>query len=55
MQKLYSVQYLRAAAALLVVTAHAFSHQLGLGNPVVVLAGQLGVLLFFVISGFIMV
>lgn len=55
MQKLYSVQYLRAAAALLVVVAHAFSHQLGLGNPIIVLAGQLGVLLFFVISGFIMV
>ncbi|HTM78373.1 MAG TPA: acyltransferase [Devosia sp.] len=55
MQKLYSVQYLRAAAALLVVIAHAFSHQLGVGNPFVVLAGQLGVLLFFVISGFIMV
>jgi exopolysaccharide production protein ExoZ len=55
MVKLHTVQYLRGAAALLVVVAHAFSHQIGLENHVVVLAGQLGVQLFFVISGFIMV
>ncbi|RYG23519.1 MAG: acyltransferase, partial [Burkholderiales bacterium] len=55
MTKLYSVQYLRAAAALLVVVAHAFSYQMGLGNPLVVEAGEVGVTLFFAISGFIMV
>jgi len=54
-EKLYSVQYLRGLAALLVVVAHAFSHQIGLENPLVVFAGQMGVVLFFVISGFIMV
>lgn len=55
MEKLYSIQYLRALAALLVVVNHSFSHQIGLGNPFVVLSGRLGVMLFFVISGFIMV
>ncbi len=55
MEKLYSIQYLRALAALLVVVAHAFSHQIGVDNAFVVLAGRLGVVLFFVISGFIMV
>lgn len=55
MEKLYSVQYLRGMAALLVVVSHAFSHQIGLDNPFVVFAGQMGVTLFFVISGFIMV
>lgn len=55
MEKLYSIQYLRACAALLVVVAHAFSHQIGVDNPFIVLAGRLGVVLFFVISGFIMV
>ncbi|MGI2031076.1 acyltransferase family protein [Rhizobium panacihumi] len=55
MEKLYSIQYLRALAALLVVVAHSFSHQIGVDNPLVVLAGRLGVVLFFAISGFIMV
>lgn len=55
MTKLYSVQYLRACAALLVLFAHAFSYQIGTDNPVIVAAGRLGVILFFVISGFIMV
>ncbi len=55
MNKLHSVQYLRAVAALLVVVAHAFSLQIGVDNHYVVLAGRLGVVLFFVISGFIMV
>jgi exopolysaccharide production protein ExoZ len=54
-EKLYSVQYLRACAALLVLVAHAFSYQIGADNPIVGLAGHLGVMLFFVISGFIMV
>ncbi len=55
MKKLYSVQYLRACAALLVLFAHAFSYQIGTDAPVIVTAGRLGVILFFVISGFIMV
>ncbi|MBB6013903.1 exopolysaccharide production protein ExoZ [Aquamicrobium lusatiense] len=55
MKKLYSVQYLRACAALLVLFAHAFSHQIGADDPVIIAAGRLGVILFFVISGFIMV
>ena len=45
MIKLYSVQYLRAVAALLVVVAHAFSYQIGVDSPLVVLAGELGVTL----------
>ena len=40
MIKLYSVQYLRAVAALLVVVAHAFSYQIGVDNPLVVIAGD---------------
>jgi exopolysaccharide production protein ExoZ len=54
-KKFYSVQYLRACAALLVLFAHAFSYQIGIDNPIIVTAGRLGVVLFFVISGFIMV
>mgnify|MGYP001373245950 CR=1 FL=1 len=54
MKKLYSVQYLRACAALLVLFAHAFSYQIGADAPVIVTAGRLGVILFFVISGYIM-
>jgi peptidoglycan/LPS O-acetylase OafA/YrhL len=54
-KKFYSVQYLRACAALLVLFAHAFSYQIGIDNPIIVTAGRLGVILFFVISGFIMV
>lgn len=55
MQKLYSIQHLRACAALLVLFAHAFSYQIGVDNPIIVAAGRLGVILFFGISGFIMV
>ncbi|MDH6233860.1 exopolysaccharide production protein ExoZ [Mesorhizobium soli] len=55
MEKLYSVQYLRACAAILVLVTHAFSYQIGDGNPFVGLSGRSGVILFFVISGFIMV
>ena len=53
--KLYSVQYLRGLAALLVVIAHSAAHPVP--NPTIEEArlGQFGVALFFVISGFIMV
>lgn len=53
--KLYSVQYLRAVAATLVVIAHAGAHPLSDSFYVLDRFGQLGVTLFFVISGFIMV
>jgi exopolysaccharide production protein ExoZ len=53
--KLYSVQYLRGLAALLVVIAHASAHPLGAPEWWQVRLGQFGVYLFFVISGFIMV
>lgn len=53
--KLYSVQYLRALAATLVVIAHAGAHPLSESFYVLDRFGQLGVTLFFVISGFIMV
>ena len=54
-QKFISVQYLRGAAAMLVLASHALlypliEHDLGFGR-----LGWLGVILFFVISGFIMV
>ncbi len=55
MEKLSSVQYLRACAALLVLVTHSFSYQVGDHAPFVGLTGHLGVMLFFVISGFIMV
>jgi exopolysaccharide production protein ExoZ len=54
-KKIYTVQYLRACAALLVLLAHVFSYQIGDRNPFSGLTGHLGVMLFFVISGFIMV
>lgn len=53
--KLTSVQYLRGLAAVLVVIAHAAAHPLSESNYVLLRLGQLGVMLFFVISGFIMV
>lgn len=53
--KLYSVQYLRGLAAVLVVIAHAAAHPLSESSYVLLRLGQLGVMLFFVISGFIMV
>jgi exopolysaccharide production protein ExoZ len=54
---LYSIQYLRAVAALTVVIAHAFLHPLAEPTRAINLMrmGSLGVILFFVISGFIMV
>ena len=54
-KKLYSVQYLRGLAAVLVVIAHAAAHPLSESSYVLLRLGQLGVTLFFVISGFIMV
>jgi exopolysaccharide production protein ExoZ len=53
--KLHSVQYLRGIAALSVVVAHSISHPLPSPPFESVLIGHAGVLLFFVISGFIMV
>jgi exopolysaccharide production protein ExoZ len=54
--KLYSVQYLRGLAAFLVVVAHALQHPIPYGsNWDYIRLGSLGVLMFFVISGFIMV
>lgn len=53
--KLNSVQYLRGLAALLVVIAHAADHPLRYNSVLLYNLGELGVTLFFVISGFIMV
>lgn len=53
--KLYSVQYLRGLAALLVVIAHASAHPLADPTYLQLRLGEFGVYLFFVISGFIMV
>jgi exopolysaccharide production protein ExoZ len=53
--RLWSLQYLRAAAALLVVAHHARNPRAGLYNPLSDLQfGQAGVDIFFVISGFVM-
>lgn len=54
-RQLVSVQYLRGVAALLVVLAHAAAHPLAEVPLVLERFGQAGVVLFFVISGFIMV
>lgn len=53
--KIKSIQYLRGIAAMLVLVAHAFEHQFA--HPPLWLArfGPFGVIMFFVISGFIMV
>ena len=53
--RIRSIQYLRAVAALLVVVAHALLHPLNYMDPTYARLGDYGVLLFFVISGFIMV
>lgn len=53
--KIRSVQYWRAVAALMVVIAHALLHPLPFPTPSLRRLGSFGVLLFFVISGFIMV
>lgn len=58
-EPLYSIQALRAIAAALVVVLHAFVHlearNLIPSVPEIVEAGRVGVDIFFVISGFIMV
>ncbi len=53
--KLVSIQYLRGLAALLVILAHAADHPLPETPSFLTQLGELGVTLFFVISGFIMV
>lgn len=53
--KIVSVQYLRAIAALLVLASHALLYPLVGENIAYGRLGWLGVVLFFVISGFIMV
>lgn len=53
--KLFSVQYLRGLAALLVMVTHAVAHPLETQAPATLRMGAAGVTLFFVISGFIMV
>lgn len=53
--RILSIQYLRALAALLVVVAHALLHPITYVDATYRRLGSFGVLLFFVISGFIMV
>lgn len=53
--KIVAVQYLRAVAALLVLASHALLYPLAGENLAYGRLGWLGVILFFVISGFIMV
>lgn len=53
--KIVAVQYLRALAALLVLASHALLYPLATENLAYGRLGWLGVILFFVISGFIMV
>lgn len=49
------IQYLRGIAALAVLAAHSLEHPLGLSSRNILVTGRIGVILFFVISGFIMV
>lgn len=53
--KILSIQYWRAVAALMVVVAHMLLHPLAVPDVSYRRLGSFGVLLFFVISGFIMV
>ncbi|PXA99336.1 hypothetical protein DMC47_03685 [Nostoc sp. 3335mG] len=53
--KIVAVQYLRAVAAILVLASHALLYPLAGENMAYGRLGWLGVILFFVISGFIMV
>lgn len=53
--KLSSIQYLRALAALTVVVAHAWDHPSPVTGAIPARLGEFGVVLFFVISGYIMV
>jgi exopolysaccharide production protein ExoZ len=52
--ELFSIQYLRALAALSVLVTHALQWPLGEMNFTLLRTGRLGVEVFFVISGFIM-
>ena len=54
-QKFITIQYLRGFAAMLVLASHALLYPLLEGNLGYSRLGWLGVILFFVISGFIMV
>jgi exopolysaccharide production protein ExoZ len=54
-QRIRSIQYLRACAALMVVFHHAREQSADFPAPFHTTAGQAGVDLFFVISGFVMV
>lgn len=54
-KNLLSVQYLRGLAALAVVIAHGYAHPLLTPGLWAARLGQLGVVVFFVLSGFIMV
>jgi exopolysaccharide production protein ExoZ len=54
-QRILSIQYLRACAALMVVFHHARDQFTNFPAPFHTTAGQAGVDLFFVISGFVMV
>lgn len=54
-QKFMSIQYLRGLAAVLVLASHALLYPIVEHNLVYGRLGWLGVILFFVISGFIMV
>lgn len=53
--KLHTIQYLRALAAILVLISHALIYPVAEASLAVGRIGWLGVILFFVISGFIMV
>ncbi|QNG48486.1 acyltransferase family protein [Sphingobium yanoikuyae] len=53
--KIKSIQYLRGVAALLVLVAHTFEHQFARPPLWLTRFGPFGVIMFFVISGFIMV
>ncbi|MBB3924848.1 exopolysaccharide production protein ExoZ [Sphingobium jiangsuense] len=53
--KIRSIHYWRVVAALMVVVAHTLLHPLPFPTPSLRRLGSFGVLLFFVISGFIMV
>ncbi|KKB76435.1 hypothetical protein VW35_16645 [Devosia soli] len=53
--KIVAIQYLRALAALLVLASHALLYPLAAENLTYGRLGWLGVILFFVISGFIVV
>jgi exopolysaccharide production protein ExoZ len=55
MTKLHTIQYLRAIAAMLVLASHALLYPVAEQTLAIGRLGWLGVILFFVVSGFIMV